>query len=140
MGEMSASPTMRADFEGVYLALVRLFGLLCTARQPAPRVRRIEILRAVRDAFDRLADRFNGASSALSRLHDFGATITSGDGYRRLVALLDHEDGRVSLDLRLRVGADGEVRSMDIVGLRENRENIFYASVLHRLIVRWVLM
>jgi DNA mismatch repair protein MutS2 len=137
--ELIASDETRRQAERVYVAIVRLRTLLCAPRQPSPRGRRIEILRGAREAFDVLAGSFAGASSALARLREFGAAVVAGEGYRRLVALLEHEENQSALDLHVRIGADGEVRSMQIVGIRENRENPFYASVLRRLFVRLIL-
>ncbi len=139
LGELAASPERRAEAERAYLAVLRIRALLCASRQPAPRVRRIEILRAARDAFDGLAASFDGASSALARLRAFGAAVVAGDGYRRLRALLDHEENLGSLDLRVRVGADGEVRAMEIVRVHESRGNPFYVPVLRRFIARVAL-
>jgi DNA mismatch repair protein MutS2 len=102
-------------------------------------VRRVEILRAAREVFEMMAVSFEGATSVLSRLRAFGEVVVAGEGYRRLVALLDHEEHLGSLDLRVRVGADGEVRSMEIVAVRENKDNPFYASALRRLVMRFVL-
>ncbi len=138
--ELASSPVRRQEIERVYLAIVRLRELLCAARQPAPRVRRLEILRTAREAFELLAASFAGAESALSRLRDFGAAVVVGEPYRRLVALLEHEEHQSSIDLRVRVGADGEVRSMQIVGMHENRSNPFYAPLLRRVWVRLALM
>ncbi len=140
LAELVASSSIRDDLERVYVALVKLRALLCTTRQPAPRVRRVEILRAAREIFDLLAGSFAGATSALVRLREFGSAVMAGEGYRRLVALLDHDEHQASLDLRVRVGADGEVRAMEIVGVRENRDNPFYVSLLRRLLARLVLM
>ncbi len=137
--ELIASDETRRQAERVYVAIVRLRTLLCAPRQPSPRGRRIEILRGAREAFDVLAGSFAGASSALARLREFGAAVVAGEGYQRLVALLEHEENQSALDLHVRIGADGEVRSMQIVGIRENRENPFYASVLRRLFVRLIL-
>jgi DNA mismatch repair protein MutS2 len=137
--ELAASSELREDAEHVYLAIVRLRSLLCAARQPAPRVRRVEILRAAREAFERLAASFEGASSALGRLRAFGAAVVAGEGHRRVVALLDHDDAMASLDLRVRVGADGEVRAMRLVAVREGRDNPFYTSALQRFFVRLLL-
>ncbi len=139
LGELVASDEARRQIERVYVAIVRLRALLCAPRQPSPRGRRIEILRAAREVFDLLAGGFAGATSALARMRDFGAAVVAGEGYGRLVALLEHEENQAALDLHVRIGADGEVRSMKIVGIRENRENPFYASVFRRLIVRLVL-
>jgi DNA mismatch repair protein MutS2 len=138
--ELTSSPGPRHELERVYLAIVRLRGLLCAARQPAPRVRRLEILRAAREAFELLGASFAGAESALSRLRDFGDAIVGGEGYRRLVALLEHEEHQSSLDLRVRVGADGEVRSMQIVGVHENRGNPFHTTVFGRVLARLALL
>ena len=136
-GEVSGEG--RRQLERIYLAVVRLRALLCAPRQPSPRARRMEILRATRELFDHLAGGFEGATSALARLRAFGAAVVAGDGYRRLAALLDHEENQAALDLRVRVGSDGEVRAMQIVGIRENKDNPFYASMFRRLIVRFVL-
>lgn len=140
LSELVSSSTARSEIERVYLAVLRLRSLLCAARQPAPRVRRIEILRAAREAFDLLAGSFEGAASGLGRLREFGAAVLASDGYRRLVALLDHEEHMGSLDLRVRVGADGEVRAMQIVAVHENRGNPFYVPALRRFFARLALM
>jgi DNA mismatch repair protein MutS2 len=137
--ELAASDTARAELERFYLAVVRLRALLCAGRQPAPRVRRVEILRAVREAFDLLAASFAGAESSLARLRAFGEAVVGGAAYKRLAAFLDHDDSMGSLDLRVRVGADGEVRAMEIVAIREDRANPFHVSPLRRFLVRLVL-
>jgi DNA mismatch repair protein MutS2 len=139
LGELAASSPARAEAERVYLAIIHLRALLCVSRQPAPRVRRIEILRAARTAFDLLAASFEGASSELSRLRAFGASVVAGEGYERLLAFLDHEENLGSLDLRVRVGADGEVRAMQIVRVHEDRGNPFYVPVLRRFFARLAL-
>jgi DNA mismatch repair protein MutS2 len=137
--ELVSSPGARGEVERLYLAVVRLRALLCVSRQPAPRVRRIEILRACRAAFDALAGSFEGATSGLTRLRAFGAAVVAGAGYTRLRALLDHEENLGSLDLRVRVGADGEVRAMEIVRVHEGRGNPFYVPVLRRFFARIAL-
>jgi DNA mismatch repair protein MutS2 len=139
LAELVDVPAARSELESVYLAILRIRGLLCAPRQPAPRVRRVEILRAVRGAFDLLASSFVGATSALSRLRAFGAAVADSDGYRRLVAFLEHDEHLGSLDLRVRVGADGEVRALQIVRVEENRSNPFYVPALRRFFARVVL-
>jgi DNA mismatch repair protein MutS2 len=137
--ELASSPAMRAEAERAYLAVLRIRALMGVSRQPAPRVRRVEILRAARDAFDGLAASFGGATSGLARLNAFGAAVVAGEGYGRLRALLDHEENLGSLDLRVRVGADGEVRAMEIVRVHEGRGNPFYVPVLRRFFARVAL-
>jgi DNA mismatch repair protein MutS2 len=139
LAEAAASAATREELERVYVSIIRLRGLLCAARQPAPRVRRVEILRAARETFERLAASFEGTTSALARLRAFGAAVVAGPAHARLVALLDHDDQMGSLDLRVRVGADGEVRALQIVGLHEDKRNPFHTSVLRRFLARLVL-
>jgi DNA mismatch repair protein MutS2 len=139
LSELVATARLRDELEAVVLAIVRLRGLLCAARQPAPRVRRVEILRAAREAFELLAVSFEGTTSALARLRAFGKAVVEGEEHRRLVALLDHDEQMGSLDVRVRVGADGEVRAMQIVGVREDRGNPFYVPALRRFLTRLVL-
>ncbi|HEV3189861.1 MAG TPA: DNA mismatch repair protein, partial [Polyangiaceae bacterium] len=140
LAELAASAKPRQELEGACLAVVRLRALLCAARQPAPRVRRMEILRAAREAFDLLASSFETATSGLARLRAFGAAVVRSDGYRRLAMLLENDEHQGSLDLRVRVGADGEVRSMVIAGVHENRDNPFYVSPIRRFLARLMLM
>lgn len=139
LAELAASPEHRETLERVVAAIVGLRTLLSAGRQPAPRVRRVEVLRAARHVFEALAAAFPGATSALSRLRAFGEAVVASAEHGRLVALLDHEDHLGSLDLRVRVGADGEVRAMQIVGVREDRGNPFYVSALRRFFARVVL-
>jgi DNA mismatch repair protein MutS2 len=134
--ELACEPRMREHLERAYLAIVRLRSLLGTTRSLAPRVRRMEILRAARDVFDLLASSFDGATSVLGRLRCFGHDVVRSEAYARLGALLDHDDAQGYLDLRVRIGADGEVRAMEIVAVRENVENPFHVSVLRRFLTQ----
>jgi DNA mismatch repair protein MutS2 len=140
LSELATVPELRAEAERVYLAILQVRAMLCAPRQPAPRVRRMEILRAIRDALALLAGSFERAQSALSRLHAFGSAVLATPAYARLVALLEHEEHKASLDLRVRVGADGEVRSMELLAVRDNDHNPFYVSPLRRWWVRLALM
>src|SRR5262249_19094778 len=93
---------------------------------------RLEILRAVHQVFALIASSFSDATSGLSRLHDFGIGVRESEAYGRLDALLDHEEHLGTVDLRVRVGADGELRSFQIVAVRENSQNPFHRSPLGR--------
>jgi DNA mismatch repair protein MutS2 len=139
LSDLASSAGSRAELEKVYLAIVRLRGLLCTARALSPRGRRIEVLRAAREVFETLAASFEGATSALSRLRAFGAEVVASEAHVRAVQLLDHDDHQGSLDLRVRVGADGEVRAMQIVGVHEDVGNPFHVGPLRRFLVRLAL-
>jgi DNA mismatch repair protein MutS2 len=137
--ELASSASARDDLARVAMTLVRLRALLGTARPLSARGRRLEILRAAREAFERLAASFEHATSALRRLRDFGAGVVDSDAHRRLVAFLDHDDHLGSLDLRVRVGADGEVRAMEIVRVHEDTSSPFHVGPLRRFLTRLAL-
>jgi DNA mismatch repair protein MutS2 len=139
LSELVSTPSAREALERVVAGIVRVRNVLCAARQPAPRVRRMEILRALREVFELLATSFEGTTSALARMREFGRAVVDGEEHRRLVALLDHDEHMGSLDVQVRVGADGEVRAMQIVGVREDRGNPFYVPALRRFLARLVL-
>jgi DNA mismatch repair protein MutS2 len=137
--ELASAPTFRDDLGRVALLVVRLRGLLATARPLSARGRRIEILRTARETFELLAGSFDGATSPLSRLRAFGREVVDGDAHRRLVELLEHDDHLGSIDLKVRIGADGEVRAMQVVRVREDRSSPFHVSVLRRFFTRLAL-
>ncbi|MGD0677226.1 MAG: DNA mismatch repair protein [Polyangiaceae bacterium] len=139
LAELAASSRIRGELERVYLSIVDLRGLLCATRQLAPRVRRIEILRAAKETFDLLARSFGETDSALARLRNFGACVVGSRAFGRLVAYLEHDENLGSLELRVRVGADGEVRAMQLVGVHEDRSNVFYESLWRRWVTRLFL-
>jgi DNA mismatch repair protein MutS2 len=137
--ELASSATLREDLGRVVLLVQRLRGLLATARPLSARGRRIEVLRTARDAFELLASSFEGATSPLSRLRAFGREVVEGDAHVRLVQLLEHDDHQGSIDLKVRIGADGEVRAMQIVRVQEDRSSPFHVSALRRFFTRLAL-
>jgi DNA mismatch repair protein MutS2 len=138
--ELSQSSELRSELEGAYADIVELRGLLCTGRFTTEGLRRLEILRATKRVFDTLAGSFESASSGLSRVRAFGLAVRESQAYRRLSALLDHEDHLGTVDLRVRVGSDGELRTFQIVSVRENSKNPFYSSPIGRFFARLRLM
>jgi DNA mismatch repair protein MutS2 len=140
LGELASSKELRADFERVYTDLVRLRALFCAARYTVQPVRRLEILRAVHEVIGGLAGSFAGATSGLGRLRNFGCAVRESAVYQRLDALLDHEAHRGTVDLRVRIGSDGELRTFQIVSVRENRNNPFYSSSIGRWFAKVMLM
>jgi len=137
--ELTSDKQIRADFERIYVELTRLRALLCAGRQPSRWLRRLEILRAVHGVFASLAGAFEGATSGLARLREHGAAVVTGEAYQRLDALLDHEANLGTVDLRVGVGSDGELRTFQIVAVRENTSNPFHASPLGRWIAKIAL-
>jgi DNA mismatch repair protein MutS2 len=120
----------------VYAEIVGLRTLLCVGRAGVRWLQRLEILRAVHRLLGRMASSFEGASSGLARVRAFGEAVTASDAYARLGALLDHDDHMGTVDLRVRVGSDGELRRFQIVAVRENTANPFHESPLGRLWAR----
>ena len=134
-GELASSPKLAERFEQLYLALVQF-----RHRLSRPSIgmqegieRRLAILNALRVVIESLAYGFAGTSSALARLHHFGMAMLQTEAYRRLCELLEYEERRAELDLRVSVGFDGRIRSFQLLERRENRSNTFYATPLGRL-------
>jgi DNA mismatch repair protein MutS2 len=139
LGELARKKPLRADLERAYVELVQLRAQLAAARYLTPHLRRLEILRGLHSVFARLAGSFEGATSALARVRDFGRAVVESEGYRRLDALLDHEAHLGTVDLRVRVGSDGELRTFQVVAIRVNRANPFYSSAFGRFFTRLLL-
>ncbi|MEP7124307.1 MAG: DNA mismatch repair protein [Byssovorax sp.] len=134
--ELVSSKDRRAELEVCYTKIVELRTMLCAGRRTGERLRRLEILRAIHEVVAMLAGSFEGATSGLSRLRAFGEAVCEGEAYRRLDALLEHEQHLSTVDLRVRVGSDGEIRAFQIVAIRENHGNPFHASAIGRWIAR----
>ncbi|MBK8257279.1 MAG: DNA mismatch repair protein [Polyangiaceae bacterium] len=137
--ELLENKKFRTDLEEVYASICDLRAQISASRFVSPYLRRLEILRNIHAAFAVLAKSFEGAQSELSRVRTLGADVVEGAAYKRLDALLDHDAHLSTLDVRVRVGADGEVRTFQIVTVRENRANPFYSSAVGRFLSRLFL-
>lgn len=122
--------------------LEELYGRLCQFRDRISRPsvgvqdgieRRLGILGAARAVVEALVSDFAGTTSGLDRLYHYGCSIASTAGYHRLCELLEYEQKRAELDLRVGVGFDGRIRSFQAIERRENRSNAFYSTSLGRL-------
>jgi DNA mismatch repair protein MutS2 len=136
LAELAASATFREQLGNVVVRVLRLRGLLATARPISARGRRVEILRTCREAFEALASSFEGATSPLARLRAFGVSVVESPAHQRLVDLLEHDEHLGSLDLKVRIGADGEVRALQIVKVQEDRGSPFHVGVVRRFLTR----
>jgi len=101
--------------------------------------RRVDILRTVRELIDELAGAFEGTHSGLARIAEFAREQRKVPAYQTLVSLLEHESDRATLELRVKVGYDGELRSFQIVGASENQENPFYRTRFGRFLSKLTL-
>lgn len=133
----------RRAFEALYLELRRLrqaFDHLSGVTRYEVTRRRIDTLTLFQSIVARAATDFGDANSALGRIAALAEEITSSPGWSQLVELLDYENELARVDVRMRLGADGRVRRMELVAVEENRTNRFYATPLGRWVARIVLL
>jgi len=101
--------------------------------------RQIEILTAFRDTMLHLRA-FSGASSPLQRLGQHAERAMASEGFSSLAALLSYEEESATLDFRVRLGADGRVRRLDVTRVAEAEQNIFWNPPLRRFLAKIELM
>jgi DNA mismatch repair protein MutS2 len=143
LAELVEKPEYRRELEQILGVLAELFGMLegtPRTKDSANTYRRVEILRAVRQAFDAVASATPGATSGLARLAEFGRAVNQSEGYRHLLELLDHEGHLATVDVRLRLAQDGHVRAFEIIRASENATNRFYAGPIQRFFRRLRLL
>ena len=133
--ELLERPDLRTDFERLYSEIRKLRARLEESPiDDADSVtRKIEVLSSTRRCIDALADGFDGASSALSRLREAGSVLRESHAYERLLQLLDLEQNLATVDMRIRLGADGHVRELNVMRVRENTDNPLLPSVWQRV-------
>jgi DNA mismatch repair protein MutS2 len=141
--ELTHAQGMESAFEELYVKLQALRMLLRDSglgfRLDANR-RRIDILEAAKLVIEHMADGFVGAQSGLSRISLFATELRKSEGYTRLVKILELDDGNASLEARLRIGYEGQLRHFEIVRISEQTLNPFYASRLGRIARKLVLL
>lgn len=133
--ELLSSPKLRLDFERIYVRLAELKIALASegsSRRAVATHRRMEILRSIQEIVVDVSGAFEGATSALGRLPAFGRATRSTEAYKRLETLLEHDDHLGTVNVEVRVGADGSLRKFDIVKVRENEANAHYVSPFMR--------
>jgi DNA mismatch repair protein MutS2 len=141
--ELAATAALRRDLEKTYVLVRRfrdLLGPKDASELAAPERRRMDVLRTARALVDELATGFEGATSGLSRLRELGKSIQDGDGYKNVVHLLELDRSLAAIDVRLRVGADGTLRAIEMVSIRESDGNPLYVPPVKRFwqrVVRW---
>jgi DNA mismatch repair protein MutS2 len=139
LAELAENDAYRSGLERLSTALGELFDLLeavSRGKETANLYRRIELLHAVRACFEAVLGAAPGAGSGLGRLETFGAEVQASDGYRHLVELLDHEGHLATVDVRLRLGRDGRIRSFEILRAAENVRNRHHAGPIARFFTR----
>jgi DNA mismatch repair protein MutS2 len=137
--ELLSEPELLGAIERTWLEITRLRQLLESpdrGKRYDAIGRRFEILRAVKTSIDVVASGLSTASSALARASESARAFQQSPGYRDLAAVLDHEGHLATVDLRVRIAHDGQVRGFEIVRARENLDNPFYASRFQRALAR----
>ncbi len=110
------------------------------ARHSAAVLRRLDILRALKNTIEKLGRTFAKAEGPLARVSDFIADVERSEGWAHLCSLLDYESNLATIDVRVRLGHDGEIRSFAIQRVDENRKNPWYSSPWRRFASRLSLL
>ncbi len=142
LAELLASESARGELEQLYERLRRLRDLfgVTPGRSTDVLRRRLEILGAIRDVITSMATAFEGSTSALARVRAFAVEVQESDGYRALVELLAYDDHLATVDVQVRVGADGRVRGLSLARVRENTASRFARTPLGRWLARFMLL
>jgi DNA mismatch repair protein MutS2 len=135
LAELTARPDLVRNCERAWLA-IEDFKRLLTSAEISKRMdtvhRQMEILRAAKASLDLLATGFETADTGIASIHQFGTEVLASEGYHNLQDLLDYEAHLATVDVRLRLGFDGQLRSFEIVRASENKRNPLYSSPLTR--------
>lgn len=132
--ELADDGDLRREAYQLFRDLFTLLSLLKSPRsaQLDARTFRLEVLEQAKTAVERMADGFAGARSGLRRLSEVGDEIRATDAWSLLTDLLEIEGdlGRVTVELRL--GADGDLRDLQVLRLAENATNRHYKTPWRR--------
>jgi DNA mismatch repair protein MutS2 len=135
VAELLEAPPLRDSLARLYTALGR-FRVLIEGTSAADRIdpnrRQLEILSCLRDVIALMVDDFAAARSGLSRLASFGRRVQEGEAFQALVDLLRYDDRLATVSFRVKIGADGRVRDLELIAVEESDENPFVSSPWRR--------
>jgi DNA mismatch repair protein MutS2 len=140
---LTESPELTRSLEQSWAEIRYLFDLFQggeRARHGAAVLRRLDILRAFQSTIEKLERSFASATGPLAQIHGFASSVRASDGWAHLQSLLDYESNLATVDVRVRLGHDGEIRSFAIQRVAENAANPWYASPLRRFLSRVSLL
>ena len=132
--ELDRSPLEKQRALGLVGRIEALFDLLEAGGMGVrldPVRRGLDILGAAKRVIDEAAT-FADATSGLKRIADWALEVRAGTGYRRLQHLLDYDGRLANVQVNVRLGREGDVRSMDVVHVAENVDNPFHVSPWRR--------
>lgn len=138
LDELVAKPKLRAELERLFLALHNLRKALEAGRieEPSSVRRKLGVLSALRECIDAMSDGFEGAESGLVQLRSFGTSVAERESFQRLAQMLDYDDHLATVDVRLRLGADGTIRAFAITTIHENTSNALLPGPASRFLQR----
>jgi DNA mismatch repair protein MutS2 len=93
---------------------------------------RLEILRQARDVIDRMVGDFQHCRSELRRIHDSGRAIQQRQAFHLMTSIIEYERHSATIEVALRIGANGKPRGVTIRGIDENNSNRFHRSPAKR--------
>ena len=134
--ELESDEALAANLEKLYQELCQLLSMF---KQPDHAAKldintfRLDLLKLSKWIIDWMVTGFETAKSGLSRLHDVGLAIRATAAYQTLADLLDYESRLSTLRLSVQVGADGEIKTLAIDDVEENKDNPFYRGPVKRL-------
>ncbi len=135
IAELMESPAHRAELERLYATLSRFRVLIegsSAADQWNPNQRQLEILTRFKEVIEIMTQGFATAQSGLSRLSAFGHRVQANEAFGALVDLLRYDDQLATVSFKVRIGADGRVRDLELLSVEESDENQFVSSPLQR--------
>ena len=121
--ELASRPDLRLSCDRVWKTIDTLRLALESAelgKRSNPIARRLEILRHIAALPEVLESGFRESSSALGRIAEFARNARQSTAFEHLHNLVDHDNHLATVDIRVRVGRDGQVRHLDIVQMSEN--------------------
>jgi DNA mismatch repair protein MutS2 len=137
--ELGTSPELRRELERLYMCLTRFRSLLEGAtgqgKWDANR-RQLDLLVLTKEIIDRMVEGFGTARSGLATLSAFGRRVQESEPYRSLADLLRYDEKLATLDLKVRIGADGRIRGFEILAIKESDDNPFVSSPWRRWLAK----
>lgn len=137
--ELVGTPRLREELERLYTKLctfrTTLEGATGTGKWDLNR-RQLDLLQLTKDIIDCTADGFTDARSGLSRLGAFGRRVREGEPYRSLADLLRYDERLATMNLKVRVGADGRIRGFEVLSIQEDENNPFVSSPWRRWLAK----
>jgi DNA mismatch repair protein MutS2 len=141
--ELQRSPDLARGIEAAAAEIRYLFELFQSserARHGGAVARRLDILRALKATLTKVEHIFESAPGPLARVRNFASGVRASEGWSHLLSLLDYESNLATVDVRVRLGHDGEIRSFAIQRIDENRASPWYRSPWQRWWSRLSLM